>query len=172
MKNTAAVLLLCLASSCANAVQPAAGALPAPPSAGSLCHAQETTYFSCGTVRHKTISLCGALPSVLQYRYGSAAHLELQFPEQASDGAAQLRYAHYSRFQTDRSEVTFSHTDTGYAVFDYSENGKRSAGVHATTVDGKEREVRCAGPIQGQLAALGKSLACDSDNALNGGQCP
>lgn len=71
-----------------------------------------------------------------------------------------------------RSEVTFSLAGTDYAVFDYTENGQRSAGVHVTTADGTVHDVRCAGSIQGQLLPFGKSLRCDSDNALNGGQCP
>lgn len=124
------------------------------------------------TNRHRTISLCGVLPAVLQYRYGTVAQVELQFPEQASKGAEQLRYAHYSRYRTDRAEVSFIHADIGYAMFDYDEDGQHSAGVHVTTADGAEHEVRCAGPIHGQLASLGKSLRCDSDNALNGGRCP
>lgn len=164
MRNTVSLLLLLsLVSSCAYSVQPATG---------SLCHAPETTYFSCQTTRHKTVSLCGTLPSNLQYRYGKGAQVELQFPGDPAMGTQQLGYAHYSRFQVERAEVTFSHVDTDYAVFDYTENGRRSAGVHVTGADGKESEVRCAGPVQGQLAPLGKSLRCDSDNALNGGQCP
>lgn len=145
----------------------------AAPVAGSLCHAGEATYFSCATARHRTISLCGRLPASLQYRYGTAARLELQFPDEAARGTEQLRYAHYSRFQTDRSEVTFRHADADYAVFDYTENGKRSAGVHVTTADAREVEIRCAGPVHGQFVALGRNLRCDSDNALNdGGHCP
>lgn len=148
------------------------GIHPPPARAGGQCRAQETTYFSCDTARHKTISLCGATPSALQYRYGKPPQVELQFPDKPSDGVNQLRYAHYARFQTDRSEVTFSRSGVDYAVFDYTEQGKRSAGVHVTTADGTEHEVLCTGPIEGHLSALGKSLRCDTDNALNGGNCP
>lgn len=137
-----------------------------------MCQAGETNYFSCDTARHRTISLCGTVPANLQYRYGEASRVELQFPGDASQGTSQLRYAHYSRYQTERAEVTFSRADTDYAVFDYTENGKRSAGVHVTTADGKEVEIRCAGPLRGKLVTLQKSLRCDSDSALNGGQCP
>jgi hypothetical protein len=145
---------------------------PIPALAAGQCKAQETTYFTCDTALHKSISLCGAVPSALQYRYGHAPQVELQFPDKPSDGVNQLRYAHYSRFQTDRSEVTFSRAGNDYAVFDYTEQGKRSAGVHVTTPDGTEHEVLCAGPIQGHLNTLEKSLRCDADNALNGGNCP
>lgn len=143
-----------------------------PALAEGQCHAQETTYFSCDTARHKTVSLCGALPSSLQYRYGKTPHVELQFPSNPADGVNQLRYAHYFRFQSDRTEVTFSRNGNDYAVFDYTDDGKRSAGVHVTTPDGTEHEVLCKGAIEGHLNALGKSLSCDADNALNGGSCP
>jgi hypothetical protein len=143
-----------------------------PAHASGQCTTQETTYFSCDTAKHKTISLCGATPSALQYRYGKPTQAELKFPDNPSDGVNQLRYAHYSRFQTDRSEVTFSHGGVDYALFDYTEQGKRTAGVHITLADGSEHEVQCAGPIEGHLNALAKSLRCDADNALNGGVCP
>ena len=168
MKNHLALrLFLSLAVTGCPGVTIAAAA----PGHKSLCHARETTYFSCGTARHKTISLCGALPSNLQYRYGSATRLELEFPKLASDGPGRFRYAHYARFQTDRAEVSFHHADTDYAVFDYNENGRRSAGVQVTTANGKELQVRCAGAIRGNLDGLGQILQCDTDSALNLGGC-
>lgn len=115
MKTLVALLLLLL--------MPAARAVA--PSVGSMCQAHETTYFSCATARPRTLSLCGAVPADLQYRYGEASHAELQFPDDASKGTSQLRYAQYSRYQTERAEVTFSRTDTDYAVFDYTEHGRR-----------------------------------------------
>jgi hypothetical protein len=162
-ESVSLALVMSLVSSCAWSFQ-----LPS----RALCHAPETTYFSCETSRHKSISLCGTLPGDLQYRYGTGTPGELRFPQQASNGPRQLLYAHYSRYQTDRSEVTFRRVGTDYAVFDYTENGQRSAGVHVTTADRAGHELRCAGPIRGQLLPLGKSLRCDSDSALNGGQCP
>lgn len=140
--------------------------------AANQCRAAEATYFSCSSARHLTLSLCGAVPASLQYRYGKSPHTELAFPDDPADGAHQLLYAHYSRFQTERSEVTFNHAGVDYAVFDYIELGKRSAGVHITMPDGTEHEVLCTGPVEGQLSTLARSLHCDADNALNGGKCP
>ena len=143
-----------------------------PPVAGSLCEASQTAYFSCRTARHKTISLCGALPSALQYRYGKAGHLELAFPDDAAQGAQRFAYAHYSRYQVERSEISFSHGTADYTLFDYTEDGRRTAGVQVGTADGKAAEIRCAGVIQGALSPLGKRLRCDADSALDGGHCP
>ena len=88
-----------------------------------------------------------------------------------NDGLRQLGYAHYTRYQAERTEVGFSRADVDYAVFDYTEDGQRTAGVRVTTADGSGHEVACAGAIRGQLDTLGTSLRCDPDNALNGGAC-
>jgi hypothetical protein len=159
----AAFLLLSLICVGASANQPA----PA-----SLCGAAQTTYFSCHTARHRTLSLCGALPSALQYRYGTPGKIELSYPDDAAQGAKQFAFAHYSRYQTERVEISFSHGDADYTLFDYTENGKRSAGVQVATSAGKSAEIRCASEIKGTLAPMARSLRCDTDSALNGGQCP
>src|SRR6185312_2356490 len=141
------------------------------PGPASLCDAAQTSYFSCQTARHRTLSLCGTLPSALQYRYGTPGKIELSYPDDAAQGAQQFAFAHYSRYQTERVEISFNHRDADYTVFDYTENGKRSAGVHVSTVAGNSAEIRCAGEIMGTLAPMGKSLHCDTDSALNAGQC-
>lgn len=140
--------------------------------AAGLCGAAQTTYFSCPTARHRAIALCGAVPTALQYRYGTPSRIELAFPANAADGASQLGYAHYARYQAERTEVTFSRVGVDYAVFDYTEQGRRRAGVQVTTADGEVHEVACAGAIEGRLDTLGTNLRCDPDNALNGGRCP
>lgn len=146
---------------------------PAAPTDGAnLCHVPETDYFSCATGRSAGVSLCGSLPGRLQYRYGTRARLQLQFPDQATQGARELRFAHYSRFQVDRAEVGFTRAGVDYTVFDYTENDRRRAGVNVSTPDGVEHVLRCVGAIHGTLAPLGKDLPCDTDNALNGGRCP
>ncbi|WP_140648232.1 hypothetical protein [Rhodanobacter glycinis] len=68
--------------------------------------------------------------------------------------------------------MTFSRADADYAVFDFTESGKRRAGVHVTTADGAANEVSCVGPIHGRLNSLGQRLPCDNDSTFNGGQCP
>ncbi|MGN2244187.1 hypothetical protein ACFWZU_11825 [Frateuria sp. GZRR33] len=164
MRRLLATVFACLlAGACAS---------PATSHAEGLCHAGETTYFSCTASSGKTISLCGNVPAALQYRYGKASKLELAFPRDASQGARQLGYAHYTRFQVARTEVGFTRVDVDYAVFDETEDGRRAAGVRVTTADGREHEVACAGAIHGRLETLGGSLRCDADNALNGGNCP
>lgn len=141
-------------------------------SALGLCAKGETVYFACPINSKKQISLCGSLPQNLQYRFGKPERVELRFPQNAQEGPQALRLAHYSRYQTDRVEVSFQNGGVDYALFDYLEDAQRRAGVRVTTPDGKERELLCNGSITGRLGALKPSLACDSDNALNGGVCP
>jgi hypothetical protein len=147
-------------------------ALAAPAAPRGLCRADETAYFECRTPRARLIALCGKAPQALQYRYGrSAAAIELQFPDNAADGASRMLYAHYSRYQVERVEVRFDNAGTGYTVFDYSEGRRRSAGVRVVTAQGKEQLVACAGRITSRLGELEGLLPCDVDNALNLGGC-
>ncbi|GLQ91195.1 hypothetical protein GCM10007901_01450 [Dyella acidisoli] len=144
--------------------------LTQPPPQGSLCRPPEKTYYSCHTVNHKIMSLCGALPGALQYRFGTPGKIELQYPDKAADGTKLMRYAYYFRFQTNYSEVVFDHNGYSYTVFDYDENdyGERhSAGVRVAGSNGVEHEVKCKEPVDGDLVQPGKYLKCDPDNALN-----
>lgn len=136
-----------------------------------LCSAGETPYFVCQTGRQKVVSLCGTPPGKLQYRFGTKARVELSFPEDASTGAKSFLFAHYFRFQTDRTEVSFTNKAVDYAIFDYTEDRKRRAGVRVTSADGKETEIVCSGAISSRLPELKSVLRCDPDNALNGGSC-
>lgn len=137
-----------------------------------LCSDKETTYFGCVTAKQRWIALCGAVPQTLQYRYGKEGKVELRFPENAVEGKDRLKLAHYMRFQTDRTEVSFQNQNVDYAIFDYVENNTRTAGVRVTTADGKDIDIVCKGKITSHLSDLKTALPCDTDNALNGGQCP
>jgi len=139
--------------------------------AEGLCIKSETTFFSCQTANKKWIALCGASSKEVQYRFGEESHTELTYPAKAVDSAKRFGFAHYFRFQTDRTEITFENGKTTYAVFDYSEEKTRQAGVRVNLADGKEREIACVGKINSQLEKLEKVVPCDADNALNGDGC-
>ena len=158
-----ALIVAALAFSAACTSEEVAGA--------GLCTAGEMTFFACQTRQDKWISVCGSLPRTLQYRFGTSARPELSFPQDASAGPQTLLYAHYFRAQTDRTEVTFNTGSVDYAVFDYTEDGKRLAGVRVTPASGKETQVVCRGPVTSRLTDLKSTLKCDPDNALNGSGC-
>lgn len=147
---------------------PAAGA----GAAASLCAPTETAYFACSTAGAKVISVCGdASSGKLQYRFGRPGRIELQYPEQPSEGARLFRFAHYSRPQTDRIELRFDNATTQYALFEYFENRSHLAGVDVTLASGAERRVPCAGRVTSRLGELDGKVPCDADSALNLGSC-
>lgn len=139
--------------------------------ADDLCVKPETHFFSCQTDNKKWIALCGVLPKNLQYRFGRLQQVEFRYPESTADNLDNFRFAHYARFQTERSEVVFSHAGVDYTVFDYTEQRMRRAGVRVTLANGKEREWICSGTVVSQLDKLRDALHCDADSALNGGDC-
>jgi hypothetical protein len=97
--------------------------------AGGLCTATETSVFSCQTSSKKWINLCQIPDAGLQYRFGKPNNVELRYPDDPKAGPHQFKYAHYSRSQTERYEITFSNQGSDYAIFDYSENRQHRAGV-------------------------------------------
>jgi hypothetical protein len=136
-----------------------------------LCTAAETAFFSCQTAGKKWIGVCGSPSGAVQYRFGRPGRIELAYPADPADAADSLYLTHYTRFQVDRSELTFTNQGVGYAVFAYRERGRRSAGVRMTLAPGKDREIACAGPIASALPKLHGVLGCDPDNALSLGEC-
>ena len=136
-----------------------------------LCEPSETTFFSCRTAKGKWIGLCGtgANGALIQYRYGTTKNVELRYPRDANE--ALPRYAHYSRAQTERVEVSFEAAGARYSVFDYFEEANRDAGVRVTRADGREVTIGCVGKVRSRLSELQSRLECDADSALNLGGC-
>lgn len=141
------------------------------PAEVSLCEPKEVRYFGCRTAKGKLVSVCGQADGLTQYRFGRRGNIELRFPTDASGGSS-LRYAYYMRYQTERYEVSFDASDTLYAVFDYTEGKRRSAGVRVTKPSGESVSIDCSGKVYSQLSRLESLLPCDRDNALNLGGCP
>jgi len=137
-----------------------------------LCETSEQAFFSCKTANGRWIAVCGANSKVLQYRYGKPGKVELRYPGNPLQAPEQLLFAHYFRYQTDKIEISFKNQGVDYAIFDYSVDRQREAGVRVATADGQEREIRCTGSITDRLGELSDTLRCDADNALNIGGCP
>ena len=103
---------------------------------------------------------------------GSAAtSTTARVPNPASPATQALRFAHYSRAQTERYEVSFVNVGTRYAVFDYTEGRTRSAGVQVQAPGQPGRQLLCSGRIHSRIETLASRLPCDADNALNLGSC-
>jgi hypothetical protein len=107
----------------------------------------------------------------LSYRFGVPGDIELAFPTSLADSLAQFRYAHYFRFQTDRTEVSFSIGDYDYSVFDYYEQDVKppiTRGISVTNSSGKDNrgQLLCSGPTKSELQKLEGLIPCDRENAL------
>jgi hypothetical protein len=144
-------------------------ATDAPP-VPSLCTTTEKTYLSCETENHKIISMCGALPNALQYRFGRPDKIELRYPDNASKASSVMLYGHLLDSSADRSDVNFSIGSYHYSVFDLRyHNGNRFTGVEVEGKGGTVYRIGCKGAIQGDLEGLDKYLKCDPNDAFNGG---
>ncbi len=143
---------------------------------GTHCARTETVAFSCSLAAGKVVSMCLAKPSVtgteaLSYRFGGLGAPELVFPESSSGSLGRFRYAHYYRYQVDRTELSFSNAGAEYSVFDYydgEERQKYARGVRVST-NGKDHELLCKGAVVSNLGQLEALVPCDAESAL--GSC-
>ncbi len=152
---------------------PAATAL----AAESNCSAGETVIFSCTVGKGtKVVSMC-ASPSLtaksgtLYYRFGASSKIELEYPSKPNGAAQKFRHAHYSRYQTERTEVTFAIGNHTYTVFDYyeeSEDPKYNRGVRVSIEGAKSQEtiLSCKGTVTSNLHLLKGKVPCDAESAL------
>jgi hypothetical protein len=148
--------------------------MTAPVSAApTQCQPNERVVFSCALANAKVVSVClisGNKPTnnELSYRFGKARQPEFSFPSARADSAARFRYAHYFRYQTDRTELSFENDGASYAVYDYYEGDGRprfARGVRVTA-GGAERALTCKGPVISRLEELSDFVPCDTQNAL------
>ena len=149
----------------------------------TLCQEGEEVLFSCPVKDGTTIvSLCGskhltAQEGYLQYRFGRASHIELEFPTQRQETQKMFRYAQYSRYQVNRVAVSFQRGGYTYALFDSYEGDMlpktHQQGVQVTSsgVARKEVTLMCRRAAIGNLYSLSSILPCDKDDPLNMGQC-
>jgi hypothetical protein len=140
------------------------------PPAVSLCTATENTYLSCETENHKIISMCGALPNALQYRFGRPDKIELRYPEDPSIATSVILLGHSNDTSADRSAVNFTNGSYRYSVFDLRyHNGDRYTGVVAQGKNQVKHKVVCKNEVQGNLDEIGKYLKCDPKDIFNEG---
>ena len=93
---------------------------------------------------------------------------ELVFPNAPVASPQQFRYAHYSRYQVDRTELRFSNAGVTYTVFDYFDGAEEPAFVRGVnvTVNGKDSALRCKGDVISAFIELEKLVPCDIESAL------
>jgi hypothetical protein len=120
----------------------------------SLCAGTERIVFSCLTKRAgrspaKIVSLCASRDltkeqGYLQYRFGLAQKVELEFPSSRTGTQPQFQYTHYMRYQVDLTEINFAIDGYQYQIFDDYNGEERprisTEGV-SVTASGKPKEV-------------------------------
>lgn len=166
---------------CGSLLATGAGATPAL-QPGTLCQADEQVLFSCPVKKGKKIaSLCGSKDltdktGYLQYRFGRAGSIELEFPKERRDTQTMFRYAHYLRPQVDRFAVSFALGGYTYAVVENYEGDieptVHQVGVLVTSRGQEEREIACSAQRTGEFHSLKAIVPCDRDDPLNMGGCP
>ncbi len=145
--------------------------------ADNHCAATEQVVFSCRLSKSSKVASICASPTLakseekLAYRFGVPGKPEFEFPSPGGGAPEQFRLAHYSRYQTERIELSFDHEKFSYTVFDYYEGDQKppvTRGVRVMPSDGKGREIelRCAGQAISSLAKLEGIVPCDAENAL------
>jgi hypothetical protein len=144
----------------------------------SLCEVNEKILFSCQIGKTgKIVSLCSS-PNLkketayLQYRYGSKGKIELTFPSEKANSLEKFRYAHYFRYQVDRTQVSFSNAEYEYSIFAiYEDDGKwpiEEQGILISKEGQSSKETRllCRSTAIAHLEKLENVLPCDVENAL------
>jgi len=149
----------------------------------TLCQRDEQVFFHCSVQGgRKMVSLCGspqltATDGYLQYRFGSVRKVELEFPRQRAESQKQFQYAHYLRYQVDRTEVRFTRDGYTYTLFDAYEGEaqkpQRLRGVQVDAPDARKNGVTlsCHGPAISKVQTLDTIVPCDKENPLNMGNC-
>jgi hypothetical protein len=150
---------------------------------GTLCQEDEQVVFSCPVKDgSKIVSLCGAKhltaqDGYLQYRFGRAGRVELEFPAQRQNTQSLFRYAHYFRYQVERLAVSFDTQGYTYTLFDAYEGDTgtktHQQGVQITPPGTPSKVITflCRGPALGMLHSLRTIVPCDKTDALNLGAC-
>jgi hypothetical protein len=145
----------------------------------SLCKTDETVVFSCALKGgKKTLSLCSSpkltkKDGYIQYRFGTEKKIELEYPANRQASQKSFRFAHYSRFQVDRTVISFDRSGYTYAIFDSydgdSNPAVREQGVEVTSQKNKKKTTTllCSAPAKSNLGSLISVVACDKTDALN-----
>lgn len=132
--------------------------------------------FSCETVHHKFIQICGDEDennvdrwSNIQYRYGPQEGTpELVFPKDPS-GKPQLFFSHEEMKGDYRVFIRFSTGGYTYRVFSNSESG---AGVEVFTAKGEKLStIQCAERPYMFAEYMRENLPCDMENPHGAAAC-
>ena len=144
---------------------------------GNHCSPQEQVVFSCAIKKSpKVVSVCASSnlsssEGTIAYRFGILGKPEFQFPPRTDGSVKSFRFAHYSRYQVERAELSFDSGNFSYTIFDYYEGEEKPPymrGVRVSPKDGKGKdiELQCSGKVISSLTKVEGVVPCDKENAL------
>lgn len=132
----------------------------------SLCTQGEQVLWSCVTLRGgKLASLCGSREldetrGYVQYRFGRAGRVELEFPRERLRTQSAFRYSRYTRPLVTYLKVEFTNDGFTYTIRDDSNSEEKPARRDASITvkpageSAKESVLGCRLPIAGSLMKL------------------
>ena len=143
--------------------------------ANTLCAKTERVIFSCVLRRPaKIVSVCASKDltretGYLQYRFGSTAKIELEYPKDRSDTQQKFEYTHYMRALVDLNEINFSVDGVDYSIVDdYNGEEKPAQSIEGITINWpgtSKKEVRytCRTKPKADYSDLQAVLSPDSN---------
>ena len=108
----------------------------------TLCAKTERVIFACVLRRPaKIVSVCASKDltrdtGYVQYRFGSPAKIELEYPKDRTGTQQKFEYTHYIRAQVDLNEINFSVDGVDYSVVDdYNGEEKPAQSIEGITIN-------------------------------------
>ena len=139
----------------------------------SLCQPDERTIWSCATTKNKIASVCASKDlaegiGYVQYRFGAAGKVELEFPKDRQDSAKKFKYSRYTRPLVTMLTLKFENDGAAYEIHD-DDNSEEKPPVRAASIDistggGKEASVVCKLSTGGSLMGLEDIVSRDEEN--------
>ena len=141
----------------------------------SLCQANEQTIWSCAVkTKNKIASVCASKDlaenrGFVQYRFGTAAKIEFEFPKERKDSPKKFKYSRYTRPLVTMLTLTFENGGFVYEIHD-DDNEEEKPPVRFASIDIKNGEgkdvssVVCKLPVAGSLMKLENFVSRDEEN--------
>ena len=140
----------------------------------TLCRANEQTIWSCAVKnKNKTASVCASKDlaedrGYVQYRFGTAAKLEFEFPKERADSPKKFKYSRYTRPLVTMLTLSFENNGVVYEIHD-DDNSEEKPPVRAASIDlssygGAIPSVVCKLPVTGSLMKLEDIMPRDEEN--------
>lgn len=139
----------------------------------SLCQGDEQTIWSCTTTKNKIASVCASKDlaedrGYVQYRFGSAGKIELEYPKDRKGSQKAFKYSRYTRPLVTMLTLSFENNGVGYELHD-DDNSEEKPPVRAASIDvaaGSEKtaSIVCKLPTAGSLMKLEDIVPRDDEN--------